>query len=113
MGTKIRLIGISNYGKNRIAQHGATWIVLEDRPNEFSLRSSNRTFAGEFDFRCVQKNNDPHFRVDLNPPIGTEIHNLGGNASWAGNGEVTFNGLPRFRMHDIRLIKFKDRYYAL
>ena len=71
VATRVRLIGKTLHGKNRIRQHGDIWEVVDrpDRPDRLALQSLNKTFGGfsdghkEKDLRWVFPENDPNFEV--------------------------------------------------
>lgn len=71
VATRVRLIGKTLHGKNRIRQHGDIWEVVDrpDRPDRLALQSLNKTFGGfsdghkEKDWRWVFPKNDPDFEV--------------------------------------------------
>ena len=68
-GTWIKLVGKTRHGKNRINQHGDTWLVMEEKTFQgqpaFHLRSFDKTEGPKnnkgFDSRWVLKNNDNNF----------------------------------------------------
>ena len=70
-GDQVRLSPKSRHGKNRINQHGDTWVVMNvstfrGQP-AVNLRSMGKTFkmgsSWEFDGRWVQLNNDSDFDI--------------------------------------------------
>ena len=70
-GDQVRLGPKSRHGKNRINQHGDTWVVMNvstfrGQP-AVNLRSMGKTFkmgsSWVFDGRWVQLNNDPDFDI--------------------------------------------------
>jgi len=70
-GAQVRLSPKSRHGKNRINQHGDTWVVMNvstfrGQP-AVNLRSMGKTFkmgsSWVFDGRWVQLNNDSDFDI--------------------------------------------------
>ena len=70
-GDQVRLSPKSRHGKNRINQHGDTWVVMNvstfrGQP-AVNLRSMGKTFkmgsSWVFDGRWVQQNNDSDFDI--------------------------------------------------
>jgi len=64
----IKLKPKSRHGKNRIDQHGESWIVEKENTTTFFLRSLNKTWRStsgtmEHDKRQVLKVNDLDFEV--------------------------------------------------
>ena len=70
-GDQVRLSPKSRHGKNRINQHGDTWVVMNVRTFRgqpaVNLRSMGKTFkmgsSWVFDGRWVQLNNDSDFDI--------------------------------------------------
>ena len=68
-GTTITLKGITQKGKNRVREHGALWIVVDDsktrRGNEVLIESVTGT-----DGRWIKMENDPNFEVTVTTQDG-------------------------------------------
>ena len=69
MVKRVRLIGKTLHGKNRIHQHGDIWEVVDFTADRWKLRSLYKTLGGfsdghkEKDERWVFPKNDPNFEV--------------------------------------------------
>jgi hypothetical protein len=82
-GDLLELKGKTNHGKNRINQHGSTWMVNTQwdgnnfHGGKIMLESLNETFGGFADGRKVKDGrwisvtNDPNFDVKLHTREGT------------------------------------------
>ena len=65
VGRWVFLKGKTRHGKNRINQHGSTWMIegvstFQGQP-AMHLRSENKTDKGGFDSRWVLLRDDPNF----------------------------------------------------
>ena len=68
---KVRLIGKSRHGKNRVREHGEFWLVkgksetLIARPKAKGPFLFLRPANGSDDMRWVEENNDPNFILEF------------------------------------------------
>ena len=68
---KVRLIGKSRHGKNRVREHGEFWLVerkretILARPGAKGPFLSLRPANGSDDARWVAENDDPNFEVEF------------------------------------------------
>ena len=64
-GSRIKLVGRTRHGKNRVHQHGDIWFVQEVRGDKMLLRSEHKTEGPKhnkvFDGRWVHLKNDQNF----------------------------------------------------
>lgn len=63
--SRVKLVGKTRHGKNRINQHGDMWFVEEVRGDKMLLRSERKTEGPKhnkvFDGRWVQLKDDQNF----------------------------------------------------
>jgi len=68
---KVRLIGKSRHGKNRVREHGEFWLVENEcetliaRPGAKGPFLFLRPANGSDDMRWVEENKDPNFEVEF------------------------------------------------
>lgn len=72
------LSGVSQRGKTKISQHGASWEILEERMGRFLLKSSGKTFhEGDgvmgHDWRFVQIHGDKDFKIEFGKGQATPV----------------------------------------
>jgi len=68
---KVRLIGKSRHGKNRVREHGELWNVEAECATLIARPGANGPFLflrpanGSDDMRWVAENNDPNFNLEF------------------------------------------------